>query len=67
MYKKLTSILCQTPQTHSQLHETPSEISETVYSEPIQPSLFADAVGTDDSEDFQPYGLIHHPHQLAKV
>ena len=39
--------------------EIPSEISETVYSEPIQPSLFADAVGTADSEDFQPYGPIY--------
>ena len=39
--------------------ETPSEISETVYSEPIQPSLFADAVGTADSEDLQPYGPIY--------
>ena len=36
-----------------------SGISETVYSEPIQPSLFADAVGTADSEDLQPYGPIY--------
>ena len=36
--------------TNSHTVETPSEISETVYSEPIQPSLFADAVGTADSE-----------------
>ena len=39
--------------------EADSGISETVYSEPIQPSLFADAVGTADSEDFQPYGPIY--------
>ena len=39
--------------------EADSEISETVYSEPIQPSLFADAVGTADSEDLQPYGPIY--------
>ena len=45
--------------TNSHTVETPSEISETVYSEPIQPSLFADAVGTADSEDFQPYGPIY--------
>ena len=45
--------------TNSHTVETPSEISETVYSEPIQPSLFADAVGTADSEDFQPYGSIY--------
>ena len=35
--------------TNSHTVETPSEISETVYSEPIQPSLIADAVGTADS------------------
>ena len=34
--------------TNSHTVEIPSEISETVYSEPIQPSLFADAVGTAD-------------------
>ena len=39
--------------------EADSGISETVYSEPIQPSLFADAVGTADSEDLQPYGPIY--------
>ena len=33
---------------------------ETVYSEPIQPSLFTDAAETpSDSEDFQPYGPIY--------
>ena len=37
----------------------PSVIYETVYSEPIQPSIFADAVGTGDSEDLQPYGPIY--------
>ena len=45
--------------TNSHTVEIPSEISETVYSEPIQPSLFADEVGTADSEDFQPYGPIY--------
>ena len=45
--------------TNSHTVEAPSEISETVYSEPIQPSLFADAVGTADSEDLQPYGPIY--------
>ena len=45
--------------TNSHTVEIPSEISETVYSKPIQPSLFADAVGTADSEDFQPYGPIY--------
>ena len=45
--------------TNSHTVETPSEISETVYSEPIQPSLFADAVGTADSEDLHPYGPIY--------
>ena len=45
--------------TNSHTVEMPSEISETVYSEPIQPSLFADAVGTADSEDLQPYGPIY--------
>ena len=39
--------------------EADSGISETVYSEPIQPSLFVDAVGTADSEDLQPYGPIY--------
>ena len=48
--------------TNSHSVEIPSEISETVYSkcsEPIQPSIFADAVRTGDSEDLQPYGPIY--------
>ena len=45
--------------TSSPTVEADSEISETVYSEPIQPSIFADAVGTADSEDLQPYGPIY--------
>ena len=45
--------------TSSHIVETRSGISETVYSEPIQPSLFADAVGTADSEDLQPYAPIY--------
>ena len=33
---------------------------ETVYSEPIEPSLFTDAVGTpSDAKDFQPYAPIY--------
>ena len=45
--------ICTVPDTtNSHTVEADSEISETVYSEPIQLSLFADAVGTADSEDF---------------
>ena len=44
--------------TSSHTVETPSGNYETVYSEPIQPSLFTDAVRTPDSEDLQPYGPI---------
>ena len=40
--------------------ETKSRTYETVYSEPIQPSLFLDAAGNpSDSEDLQPYGPIY--------
>ena len=45
--------------TSSHTVETPSGNYETVYSEPIQPSLFTDAVRTPDSEDLQPYGPIY--------
>ena len=47
--------------TSSHTVETPSENYETVYSEPIQPSLFTEsnAVRTPDSEDLQPYGPIY--------
>ena len=40
--------------------ETKSGTHETVYSEPIQPSLFMDAAGNpSDSEDLQPYAPIY--------
>ena len=40
--------------------QTDSRIYDTVYSEPIQPSLFTDTVGTPaDSEDLQPYAPIY--------
>ena len=40
--------------------ETKSRTYETVYSEPIQPSLFMDAAGNpSDSEDLQPYVPIY--------
>ena len=46
--------------TNSHTNETPSGNYETVYSEPIQPSLFTDAVGSpSDSEDLQPYAPIY--------
>ena len=46
--------------TNSHTNETPSGDYETVYSEPIQPSLFTDAVGSpSDSEDLQPYAPIY--------
>ena len=58
--KVLIADIYTVPNTSS-LHtvEADSGISETVYSEPIQPSLFVDAVGTADSEDLQPYGPIY--------
>ena len=48
------------PDTISSLTvETKSGTHETVYSEPIQPSLFMDAAGNlNDSEDLQPYAPI---------
>ena len=46
--------------TNSHTDETPSGNYETVYSEPIQPSLFTDTVQTpSDSEDLQPYAPIY--------
>ena len=46
--------------TSSHTVETPSGNYEMVYSEPIQPSLFTDAVGSpSDSEDLQPYAPIY--------
>ena len=47
-----------TTSTHTA--EANSVIYEAVYSEPIQPSLFTDAVGTlSDREDLQPYAPIY--------
>ena len=46
--------------TTSYTVEAGSETYETVYSEPIQPSLFADADRTpSDSQNFQPYAPIY--------
>ena len=46
--------------TSSHTFETDSGIYETVYSEPVQPLLFTDPVGTpSDSEDLQPYAPIY--------
>ena len=46
--------------TNSHTDETPSGNYETVYSEPIQPSLFTDVVGSpSDSEDLQPYAPVY--------
>jgi len=44
----------------SQSVETDGGVSEPVYSEPIQPSLFTDTVGSPgDFDDLQPYGPIY--------
>ena len=46
--------------TSSHTVDTDSRIYETVYSEPIQPSLFTDEVQTpSDSEDLHPYAPIY--------
>ena len=46
--------------TSSHTVDTDSGTYETVYSEPIEPSLFTDAAETpSDSEDFQPYVPIY--------
>ena len=46
--------------TSSHTVDTDSGAYETVYSEPIQPSLFTDAVGTpSDTEDLHPYAPIY--------
>ena len=46
--------------TSSYTVDPDSELYETVYSEPIQPSLFTNAVQTpSDSEDLQPYAPIY--------
>ena len=48
--------------------EADSKIYDTVYSEPIQPSLFTDAVGSSsDCEDLKPYAPIYTlPSSLPK-
>ena len=52
--------------TNSHTNETPSGNYETVYSEPIQPLLFTDAVGSpSDSEDLQPYAPIYGNTKLS--
>ena len=49
--------------TSSHTVNTDSGIYETVYSEPIQPSLFTDAVETpSDCEDLHPYAPIYTVH-----
>ena len=49
--------------TSSHTFDSESEIYETVYSEPIDPSLFTDAVETpSDSEDLHPYAPIYTVH-----
>ena len=55
-----------TPSSHTA--ETQVGVYETVYSEPIQPSLFTDAVGSlSDCEDLQPYAPIYTvPAALSK-
>ena len=46
--------------TSSHTVDTDSRIYETVYSEPIQPSLFTDAVqNPSDSEDLHPYAPVY--------
>ena len=52
--------MSDTTSSHTKV-ETPSGIYETVYSEPIQPSLFTDAEQTtsSDSENLRPYGPIY--------
>ena len=46
--------------TSSHTFETDSGMYETMYSEPVQPSLFTDPVGTpSNSEDLQPYAPIY--------
>ena len=54
--------------TSSRAVENDSEIYETVYSEPIQPSLFTDAVEiSSDCEDLHPYAPIYTlPLNLSK-
>ena len=55
------SVIYTEPDTSSShTFETDSGMYETVYSEPVQPSLFTDPVGTpSNSEDLQPYAPIY--------
>ena len=53
-------IYCEQDTTSSHTVDRDSGTYETVYSEPIQPSLFTDTAETpSDSEDFQPYAPIY--------
>ena len=55
-----TDIYTVADTTSSNTLEADSGTYETVYSEPIQPSLFTDAVQTpSDTEDLQPYGPVY--------
>ena len=65
---KENDIYTEPDTTSSHSVDTDSGTYETVYSEPIQPSLFTDAVRTpSDSEDLQHYAPIYTiPTDLAK-
>ena len=63
-----TDIYTDPDTTSSHTVKADSGAYETVYSEPIQPSLFTDAVGSpSDSDDFTPYTPIYTlPSNLLK-
>ena len=55
-----SDIYAEPDTTSSHTVETDSGMYETVYSEPVQPSLFTDPAGTpSNSEDLQPYAPIY--------
>ena len=55
-----SDIYAEPDTTSSHTVETDSGMCETVYSEPVQPSLFTDPVGmSSNSEDLQPYAPIY--------
>ena len=55
-----SDIYAEPDTTSSHAVETDSGMYETVYSEPVQPLLFTDPVGTpSNSEDLQPYAPIY--------
>ena len=57
---KANDIYTEPDTTNSHTVETQGGIYEAVYSEPIQPSLFTDAVGSPSHcEDLQPYAPIY--------